>query len=163
MSKNQGFSLLEILVALLIGGIIVLFSVNSIADYFAHRKQYVYMQQLYHDIKWARTEAVALNIPVVIQPYDSVVNAVATDWCQGWAVYKNSQETGLQDSAQILKIHEASQAACRIVFSSSLGFNYFQFQPQGNSNYQNGHFYFYDGEEVTMQIIINQVGRIRWE
>ena len=161
MSKYWGISLIEILIALFIGSIIIFFSVNSIADYFTHRKQDVYMQQLYHDLKWARTEAVALNIPVAIQPYHD--DKVATDWCQGWAVYKNPQGNGLQDSTQILKIRAASESACHIVFSSSLGFDSFQFQPQGNSNYQNGHFYFYNGEKLIKKIIINQVGRVRWE
>lgn len=161
MRLIKGLSLLEILISLIIGSIIIILSASSIAHYFDHRKHYIYMQQLYHDLKWARMEAVALNIPVAIQPYDSATNSVETDWCDGWAVYKNPHKKNLLDAAQIVKIHDGIKD-CSITFSSSLSYAYFQFLPQGMTDYQDGSFSFYENSVVTMRIIINQTGRVRW-
>lgn len=143
---SQGFSLLEILISLVIVSIIALFSIQGISDFFEHRKQRVYMQQLYHDLKWARAEAVALNTLVMLQANQ--------DWCAGWEMRSNSQ---------VLKHREGIKNYCKIIFSGSLSATSFQFAPDGSSNYQNGHFYFYDHEKVTMKIIVNQLGRVRWE
>ena len=141
---SPGFSLLEILISLAIVSIIVLFSVQGFADFFEHRKQRVYMQQLYHDLKWSRVEAIVLNTPVTIQANQ--------DWCAGWEI---------TTAAKTLKHHEGIKN-CKLIFSGSLGLSSFQFLPEGTSNYQTGHFYFYDHEKVTMQIIVNQTGRVRW-
>lgn len=142
---TTGFSLIEILISLVIISIIMLFSVEGMSTFFEHRKQRVYMQQLYHDLKWARAEAIALNMPITLQANQ--------DWCSGWT---------MSSAAQVLKHHDGINN-CNIIFSGSLGASSFQFIPDGTSNYQNGHFYFYDQEKVTMKIIINPVGRVRWE
>lgn len=150
---EHGFSLIEMVAALFIAGIITLFSAQGFSDYFQHRKQRLLMQQLYHDLKWARVEAIVLNMPVAIQPNK--------EWCAGWTIFKNNDDKGLLSASQLLKVRDGMKN-CNITFSGSLGFSYFQFLPEGTSNYQNGHFYFYDHEKVTMQIIINQTGRVRW-
>lgn len=158
----RGFSLIEILISLVIIGIVILFSIQVFSDYFTHRKQYLYMQQLYHDLKFSRVEAIVLDVPVVIQAYNSEQNSVSTNWCDGWVIYRNSNQQAVPQAAQIVKIH-AGMKNCDIVFSGSLAFPYFQFFPNGSSDYQNGSFSFYDQSKVTMKIIINQVGRVRWE
>ena len=151
---SRGFSLIEILISLAIVSIVALFSIQGISSFFEHRKQRVYMQQLYHDLKWARVEAIVLNVPVAIQPNK--------DWCMGWVIFKNNEMQGLTSASQILKNHDGIKN-CKITFSGSLGFSYFQFIPDGTSDYQNGSFSFYDQEKVTMKIIVNQVGRVRWD
>lgn len=142
---SSGFSLIEILVSLVIVSIIAAFSIQGISNFFEHRQQRIYMQQLYHDLKWARVEAIVLNTPITVQPNH--------DWCAGWSIGSTSQVLKQRDGIQ----------HCKIIFSGSLGTENFQFVPNGSSNYQNGHFYFYHQEKVTMQIIINQTGRVRWD
>lgn len=143
---SKGFSLIEVLVSLLIVSVIALFSVQGISEFFEDRKQRVYMQQLYHDLKWARAEAVVLNTSVLVQ-------ANRNDWCLGWELISNSH---------ILK-HRDGMKNCKIIFSGSLDIPSFQFMADGSSNYQSGSFCFYDDKKMTMKIIINQVGRVRWE
>ena len=142
---SQGFSLIEILISLTIVSIVALFSVQGISEFFDHRKQRVFMQQLYHDLKWARVEAIVLNTPVTLQANQ--------DWCMGWE---------MSSTSQVLK-HRDGIKNCKIIFSGSLSATTFQFIPNGSSNYQNGHFYFYEQGKVTMKIVINPVGRVRWE
>lgn len=140
----QGFSLIEILISLVIISIVAFFGIQGFSDFFEHSKQRVYMRQLYHDLKWARVEAIVLNTPVTLQANH--------DWCSGWEISSTSQ---------VLK-HRDGIKNCKILFSGSLSATSFQFIPDGSSNYQNGHFYFYEQEKVTMKIIINQTGRVRW-
>jgi prepilin-type N-terminal cleavage/methylation domain-containing protein len=151
---ERGFSLIEILITLVIMAVIAGFSVEGISSYFQQREQRVFMQQLYHDLKWTRVEAIVLGVPVAIQAKD-------VDWCGGWIIFKNSEKTGFTAESQLLKTREGIKN-CKIVFSSSLKFSYFQFFPEGSSNYQAGHFYFYNQSNLTMKIIINQIGRVSW-
>ena len=159
--RKYGFSLIEILITLFIIAIIVGFSTQLFSTYFGHRKQYLYMQQLYHDLKFARVEAIVLDVPVAIQAYNSQENSISDNWCDGWVLYKNSDKKDLQQTSQILKQH-AGIKNCNIIFSGSLCASYFQFSPNGSSDYQNGSFSFYDGTQVTMKITVNQIGRVRW-
>ncbi|MES2203659.1 MAG: GspH/FimT family protein [Pseudomonadota bacterium] len=103
------------------------------------------MRQLYHDLKWARVEAIVLNTRITL--------ASNSSWCAGWEI---------SSASQVLK-HRDGIENCKITFSGSLSATSFQFIADGSSNYQSGHFYFYDQEKVTMKIIINPVGRVRWE
>ncbi len=159
--RQAGFSLLELVVTFVIILITALFSVQGFADFFEHRKQRIFMQQLYHDLKWARVEAIVLNVPVAMQPYNDQLNVITTTWCDGWVIFKNSDNNGLKKSAQILKTHSGLQD-CHITFSSFPELVYFQFLPEGASDYQNGTFRFYDQSKVSMEIIVNQTGRVRW-
>lgn len=159
---EYGFSLIELLVVLLIIGIMMLFSIQGISGFFQHRKQRLLMQQLYHDLKWTRIEAIALDMPVAIQPYNSLKNSITNNWCDGWVIFKNPEKQGLTNAAQQLKIR-AGALDCGITFSSFPELPYFQFLPEGISDYQNGTFRFYDQSQVMMEIVINQAGRVRWD
>lgn len=143
--KPYGFSVIEILITFVIASGMVLLSVQGISRYFQQRQQYVFMQQLYHDLKWARVEAIVLNEKVTVQPKQ--------DWCAGWEI--------LRANSRILKTHPGLKN-CQIVFSSFPELMYFQFTPQGTSGYQNATFTFYDQSTISMQIVINQAGRVRW-
>lgn len=159
---EYGFSLIELLVVLLLVSIILLLSVEGVSSFFQHRKQRLLMQQLYHDLKWTRIEAIALDMPVAIQPYNSLNHRVTDNWCHGWAVFKNPEKQGFTQSSQLLKVH-AGSPDCGITFSSFPELPYFQFLPEGISDYQNGTFRFYDQSQVTMEIVVNQAGRVRWD
>ncbi len=144
--KPYGFSLLEIIITLSIAAVIILFSVGEISRYFEQRKQHIFMEQLYHDVKWSRIEAILLDQKVRIEPHG--------DWCAGWDV--------IHSETTIIKTH-AGIDDCKIIFS---GFpasrSYFQFSPSGSSDYQNATFEFYDASKLTSKIVINQAGRVSW-
>lgn len=159
--RQAGFSLIELMITLAIVLIVALFSVQEFSNFFEHRKQRIFMQQLYHDLKWARVEAIVLSIPVTIQPYNDQLDIITNTWCDGWIIFKNADNNGLEKAAQILKRHSGLQD-CHITFSSFPELAYFQFSPEGSSDYQNGTFRFYDQSNVSMEIIVNQTGRVRW-
>ncbi|MCD8525557.1 MAG: GspH/FimT family protein [Gammaproteobacteria bacterium] len=145
--KNDGFSLIDVLVTIVLISIILWTSTTGIVTYFSHRKQYLFMQQLYHDLKWARIESIVLS--------QSIRVASDGDWCHGWVV--DDQET-----QHIFKRHEGIEN-CRIDFSSFPSLTYFQFSPRGRSDEQNATFTFFDQNQKIMRIIINKAGRVRWE
>ena len=143
--KLQGISLIEIVIALVMSVIVVLWGAQGMTTYFQQRKQYVFMQQLYHDLKWARLEAIVLQDLVTVQAHQ--------DWCHGWDIVRSTH--------QVLKIRTGLQD-CQIIFSSFPQLAYFQFSPEGASYYQNATFTFYVKQQASMQIVINQAGRVRW-
>lgn len=146
---------------LLMSSSILWLSVSGIQHYFAHRQRYLYMQQLYHDLKWARMEAIALNIPVAIQAYDAQKNSVTSDWCRGWVIFKNPNKTSVVATASMLKINPG-RTDCMLIFSTTVHAVYFQFLPQSQIDYQDGSFVFYEHAVATMKIVINQRGRAYW-
>lgn len=145
--KNDGFSLIDVLVTLLLITIISWISIRGIVTYFSYRKQYLFMQTLYHDLKWARIESIVL---------DQSIRVVSDgDWCHGWVI--DNQETH-----HIFRQQQGIDK-CRINFSSFPSLPYFQFSPRGRSDEQNATFTFYDQDQKKMSIIINKAGRVRWE
>jgi len=145
--KKHGFSLIDVLVTIALISIVSWISTQTIVTYFSHRKQYLFMQELYHDLKWARIES------IVLSQYIRVVSD--GNWCHGWVV----------DNPQTQHIFKQYQGIdkCRIDFSSFPSLTYFQFSPRGRSDEQNATFTFYDDDKKVVDIIINKAGRVRWD
>lgn len=144
--KLNAFSLIEILISLLMISLIAFFSVKGISDYFEARNQSIFMKKLYDDLKWARIEAIILHEKVRVQPN--------LNWCDGWRI--------ITESGSVLKVHSGMKGA-EILFSSFPDLQYMQFSPQGSSDYQNATFTLINSYHDSMEIIVNQAGRVRWE
>lgn len=158
--KTKAFSLIEVLVALVMIGLIATFSIVGLQKFQGSRKVKLYARALYHDLKWARIEAVLLNQPIKITPSNN-------NWCDGWVVAKDSNNSDSSDSESennLLK-QQAGLANCKIKFNSFPRRNYFKFLPEGMTDYQNGSYYFYQDNNLNLisKIIISQIGRIRFE
>ena len=157
--KSKGFSLIEILCALVVVGLVATFSISGLQQFQKKRQIKLYAKALYHDLKWARIESVLLNQPIKVMPNDA-------DWCHGWVVVIDDQSSNA-DSIEHLK-EQNGVSDCRVRFSSFPSKNYFRFLPEGVSDYQNGSYYFYrntsaDSNRLVAKVVISQVGRVRFE
>lgn len=163
--KTKAFSLIEVLIALVIIGLITTFSIAGLQKFQNIREVKLYAKALYHDLKWARIEAVLLNKPIKIIPNNN-------NWCDGWVVIKdsnahNESEDNSRDNEaenQMLK-QQAGLRNCKIQFNSFSQKNYFRFLPEGITDYQNGSYYFYEinKSNIVSKVIVSQIGRVRFE
>lgn len=171
--RNKGFSLIELFFSLMIISIVIIFSIMGLQEYQKKREIKLYAKALYHDLKWARIEAVLLNQPVKIMPNNN-------QWCDGWLLFLDSKNKSENKNANynfsenILK-QQAGLSHCKIKFSSFPARQYFRFLPEGISDYQNGSYYFYSntnasastginsGAELLSKVIVSQMGRVRFE
>lgn len=157
--RYKGISFIELLIVIAVLSLLLLLGLG-VMRYQQERQVKLYAETLYHDLKWAREEAIVLNVPIVIAPF---LNGQMTNhWCDGWLMYRDEDEMSAGMVSTYLKIQKGI-SSCEITFSSFPNRTYFRFLPQGMSDYQNGTFSFYFNHELESEIIISKAGRVRYE
>lgn len=111
-SRSRGFTLIELVVALVILGILTALSVPAFREFTANRKLAAASFGLVTDLMFARSEALKRRAEVTVSP------VAEADWTSGWIVSipgQNLRESGRVGSG-VLKTDAAPGA---IVFSDS--------------------------------------------
>ena len=68
MREMVVFTLPELLVAIALTSLLLVLGMGMVR-YQQERQVRLYAQTLYHDLKWAREEAITLNVPIVMTPF----------------------------------------------------------------------------------------------
>ena len=101
---NKGFSLVELIVALTIAGVLMAIAAPALQKFFSSNQLTSQINDLMADINLARSEAIKRNVTtgvcVTAAGGSSCVNA--GNWINGWLVYYDNAGTKVA-----LKIHEA--------------------------------------------------------
>tara|TARA_B100001115_G_C15726733_1_gene353722 strand:- start:212 stop:730 length:519 start_codon:yes stop_codon:yes gene_type:complete len=89
--KQMGFTLMELLMALAIVGIIAVFGIPSMTQFLASKRTDSQINEFLITIREARTSAMKLNSTVVINPING-------DWTSGWQMGLDANGNGSIDS-----------------------------------------------------------------
>ena len=144
----NGFSLLECLVALIFVAIVALAAVGSHTFGLHQYLTNSYIDQLVHDLAFARQQAILRRTLVSLCPTLNFSEcADSNDWTAGYLVYAQ---------ADLLLIRKNSQG----ILSNSR--KLIEFAPNGFSHSTNSTFTYTLGE-IERHVIINLQGRIRVE
>ena len=90
--KQQGFTLVELLLVLAIAGIMAAIAYPTMSDWLAYRRVSAKSEQLINLLRLARAESVRLNLPVYICPVDIANNGKSNNYCstsntEGYAAF----------------------------------------------------------------------------
>jgi type IV fimbrial biogenesis protein FimT len=175
--STSGFTLLELIVAISIAGILMAMAVPSFKDMIRNTRLTTYANELVTSLNLARSEAVKRGVSVSVRKSSSVTGCTPTYWntC-GWNVFvddgagtASNKDNGVLDAGeQILRTYPALPTSFTLAGTSPNFVNFIRYQADGTSN-TNGSFAVCDNSDgnnlpepyTSKLIIISQVGRIR--
>ena len=90
--KQQGFTLVELLLVLAIAGIMAAIAYPTMSDWLAYRRVSAKSEQLINLLRLARAESVRLNLPVYVCPVDIADTGKPNNYCstsgaEGYAAF----------------------------------------------------------------------------
>lgn len=149
--KDQGFTLVELLITLSMLTILIAIAVPAMADLIARNRQQALLTQIQDTIQKARTKAVLHRQTVVICGSRDTIKCVS-DWRNGWL-------TQTETTGQVLTVTQLP--APDELRWSGFGDQRIRFYENGTSHSSNGRFYQCYRQRVAWQLILNRQGRLR--
>ena len=100
-NKKSGFTLLELLIALVIAGVLVGYGVPAYRNFSVRQNISNHANDLLTDINLARVSALDLSRNVGLQ-------RIGNNWSRGWNVFVDDDNDGLYNAADdtLLRIHQ---------------------------------------------------------
>ena len=128
--KETGFTLIEMMAALVIAGILFAIGGPSIRGIFTSNKMATHLNQLSTAISYARSESIKRVVPIAV--------GQSGTWAGGWNVWiDNVTEDGLLDANEtILRTGNASATTITLLETNSV--TAVVFQPNGTIEIPNG-------------------------
>ncbi len=90
VNRHSGFTLMELLMALAIIGIVAVFGIPSMAQFLASSRTDSQISDLLTTVREARTSAMKLNSPTIISP-------IGGNWSTGWRMGQDANGDGSID------------------------------------------------------------------
>ena len=133
--KSQGFTLLEILVAMSIVGILITMAYPMFKTSMVNNRLYSEASQTTNIITLARSEAIKRNDYVTICPTnDGTTCLIGNDFQTGTIIFLNSAQTGLSTTDQIIKVFNKWTQIDKGKLANG---NFITFSADGRSNITN--------------------------
>jgi type IV fimbrial biogenesis protein FimT len=163
MYRNKGLTLMEVMIAIAILGIITSLAASSFNNLIRRQQVSGETNVLFSLIYYARSEAVKHNKVVTICKSDDVTQC-GGDWSDGWIVFTDDDKDGSRDNGETIissgKIGEGYKLAWSAFGSNS----YIRFTPNGLTLSQNGTFKIcpLDGNvKFARAVVISKTARVR--
>ncbi len=110
-NRNQGFTLFELLMTVLLAALILGIALPSFSDTLARQRQRVEIDALFHAIHRARKESIMRRKVVSLCPsVDDQNCSLGQDWSSGWILFENTD----RDSPPMVDPGEAVLARHRV-------------------------------------------------
>lgn len=158
----SGISLIELLVALTLLGLLTTLGMPSLGGALEQRRLDAARDQLATSIRLARGEAISRNQAVVMAPRGGL-------WSEGWQVFVDSNQNAQLDAGDTLLQEDAAAKAAVIRATGELA-RYLRYNPMGESERVDGGFLAgtlrlcpASPAQPGRRLIINRVGRLRSE
>jgi type IV fimbrial biogenesis protein FimT len=175
--QTSGFTLLELIVAISIAGILMALAIPSFSDMIRNNRLTTYTNELVTALNVARSEAVKRGQQVVVRK-------TGTNWENGWQVFvdvdrpagnaakenvfNDDSDATLCETGEDCLLRTYNGLASPYTLRGNNFVNFVRYQPDGTSN-TNGSFAVCDNSDgnnlperyTSKLIIISQVGRIR--
>lgn len=126
---NRGFTLIELMVAVALVGVLVTVGIPSFSELLANSRMTAFSNDLVTEIYVTRSEAVKRGAAVTIcATTDQATCSGSNNWGTGWIIFTDSGTAGSVDGTdQILFIHQSAQSNITLNVSRP----YTRFLPSG--------------------------------
>ena len=163
----RGFTLIEMLVVVAIGGILAAVAAPSLISVIESNRRSIISNQLMEDLAFARRHAITLSSSVALCGSDSTQPTTCTgdtDWSNGWYTYIG-KSAGLAPASAaaglVMRSPQAVPSGWKVdAHLSSPGTYVYVDARSATSKY--GHFTIYrSGSATAACVVVNSVGRAR--
>ena len=174
--RQQGFTLVELMIALSIASILLMLAVPSMEDAAINAKLRSQANAFLASLHFARSEGIKRNRRVVVCKSASGTSCVADDgatgWEQGWIVFQDTNNDGLRSGDEIIIERNQALDSGFVLAGNDTVDDYVSFHPSGTTLPVGGGF---QAGTLTLcrstptispngrRIIISSVGRMRIE
>lgn len=166
--STSGFTLLELIVAISIAGILMAMAIPSFKDMIRNNRLTTYANELVTSLNIARSEAVKRGVTVSVAKIRKSDTTTTTYWSEnGWNVFVDTDGDGTLDTGEEV-IRTYAPFSNKFTLMANNFKNYITYKTDGTSN-NNGSFAVCDASDgndtpeayTSKLIIINKMGRIR--
>lgn len=153
LNKTQAYSLIELLCAIAISGILVFISLPAMQTLLGNSSALAHAEKIIAALQTARGIAISQNMPITFCKSGDTQKC-SGEWRDGQII--------VDAQGKILRVFPAIPKQDKLIWNSSRGAdNAVIFLPSGYSNGQQGSFYYCAGKQPGLAIILEQTGRIR--
>ena len=103
-TSQSGFSLLELMIAVTIAGVLLGVAVPSFTTAMQNSRQAAAANELLSSMHFAREMAIARNARVTICPSSGGANCEAVSWDQGWLVFRDMDDDQQVDADEPVEL-----------------------------------------------------------
>lgn len=118
-TRQQGFTLIELMITVIVAAVVLAFGVPSFESFIRNGRVTSQTNQLIADIQFARSEAIKRGLPVVLcpsadptaTPPSCIVSPTTASYDTGWVVFVDLDRDGAIDSGEpVLRVTEGPGA-----------------------------------------------------
>jgi type IV fimbrial biogenesis protein FimT len=161
MNNNQGYNLLELLVALCVGSILILVAIPSLAGLKNNNAVQASAEKLLHSIATTRQLAVLRRQPITLAAREGA-------WNNGWSIFADANGNGIQDADEpSIREQNALDGQIEVYANTPVG-QYIRYLPDGRGYLRSGAFqagtvWVCHRQRTTraIQLVLSAGGRLR--
>jgi type IV fimbrial biogenesis protein FimT len=166
---KRGFTLMEMLVVVAIGGILAAMAAPSLTSVIESNRRITISNQLMEDLVFARRQAIALSTSVALCGSGGTNACITsgtspTDWSNGWSTYIGQSAAltpASADAGLVLRQPQALPSGWKVDARLSSPFNYVYVDARSTTN-KFGNFTIYrSGSNTAACVTISAAGRAR--
>ena len=166
MKRERGFTLLELMITLAIGGILLSMAVPALQSFTNNAKRSSAVNDFVSSMHLARNTAITTNARVTICASSDATNCGGVTWDKGWIVFNDFNSNQSVDVGET--IVGTSNGLDKVTLTSGQYGNFIMFRPNGRAmnasvNGNTGQFMVCDprGAEYAKVVIVELSGRPR--
>ena len=167
MSKQNGFSLIEVMVTLTIAAIVLSIAVPSYQTAVQNNRRTTATNELATAFQLARSTAISQRVfTVVCKSPDGAtcpMGAGSGDWTQGWMIFTDVDNNGAMDGGDtLIRVHGTLPGGATFIGNNNV-VNRVSFSPQGLARGSNGTITHCDarGAADASALIVSVGGQVR--
>jgi type IV fimbrial biogenesis protein FimT len=128
--RQSGFTLVELIIAVIIGGILVSLTIPVLTDLVQNNRQAYYTNEFTTFMQLARSEAIKRGVSAGVTATDTSDNT--NEWGPGWTVWADRQggTQDVMDANEVLRVSVAAQG--QITIDSRDGNATYRYDPDGS-------------------------------